>query len=84
MLAAVLLSLPPSVSAQSRESQVTAVLESFYGAMETGDRATAMSVIAPDAVFVEPRTLETRSQYEANHLPADIEFERQVAANVLE
>ena len=37
-----------------------------------------MSVIAPDAVFVESGTLETRAQYEANHLPADIEVERQV------
>ena len=36
------------------------------------------AVIAPDAVFVESGTLETRAQYEANHLPADIEFESQV------
>lgn len=32
--------------------------------MKTGDKAAAMSVIAPDAVFVESGTLETRSQYE--------------------
>jgi hypothetical protein len=37
-----------------------------------------MSTIASDAVFVESGTLETRSEYEANHLPADIEFESQV------
>jgi ketosteroid isomerase-like protein len=78
MLAAVLVSLPAYVSAQSRESQVTAVLDSFYGAMKTGDKSAAMRVIAPDAVFVESGTLETRAQYETNHLPADIEFERQV------
>jgi ketosteroid isomerase-like protein len=78
MVAAVV-SLPASVSAQSRESQVTAVLESFYGAMKTGDKSAAMRVIAPDAVFVESGTLETRSQYEADHLPADVEFERQVS-----
>jgi ketosteroid isomerase-like protein len=78
MLAAVLVSLPAYVSAQSRESQVTAVLDSFYGAMKTGDKSAAMRVIAPDAVFVESGSLETRAQYETNHLPADIEFERQV------
>ena len=79
MIAAVLVSLPTYASAQSRETQVTAVLESFYGAMKTGDKSAAMRVIAPDAVFVESGTLETRSQYEADHLPADIEFERQVS-----
>jgi hypothetical protein len=81
MLSALVVSLPTCVSAQSRESQVTAVLDSFYGAMKTGDKTAAMRVIAPDAVFVESGTLETRAQYEANHLPADIEFESQVTGN---
>jgi len=60
------------------EAEVTAVLESFYGAMKKGDPAAAMSVIAPDAVFLESGKLETRAEYEMNHLPADIEFESQV------
>jgi ketosteroid isomerase-like protein len=62
----------------ARESDVTAVVESFYGAMKAGDKAAAMRVIAPDAVFLESGKLETRAEYEANHLPADIEFESQV------
>jgi hypothetical protein len=37
-----------------------------------------MKVIAADAVFLESGNLETRQQYEENHLPADIEFEAQV------
>jgi ketosteroid isomerase-like protein len=37
-----------------------------------------MSVIAPDAVFLESGKLETRAEYETNHLPADIEFESEV------
>ncbi|MEQ1759948.1 MAG: nuclear transport factor 2 family protein [Vicinamibacterales bacterium] len=57
---------------------VTAVFEAFYGAMKTGDIAAAMRTIAPDAVFVEGGRLETRAEYESNHLPADIEFERAV------
>lgn len=60
------------------ETDVTAVVESFYGAMKKGDRTAAMQLIAPDAVFLESGRLETRAEYEANHLPADIEFESQV------
>jgi ketosteroid isomerase-like protein len=59
-------------------AEVTEVVESFYGAIKKGDAAAAMSVIAPDAVFVESGKLETRAEYESNHLPADIEFESQV------
>jgi ketosteroid isomerase-like protein len=60
------------------EAEVIAVLESFYGAMKKGDNAAAMALIAPDAVFLESGMLETREEYEKNHLPADIEFESQV------
>jgi ketosteroid isomerase-like protein len=60
------------------ESDVVAVLDRFYGGIKSGDRAAVMSVVAPDAVFVESGGLETRAEYEMNHLPADIEFEAQV------
>jgi ketosteroid isomerase-like protein len=60
------------------EAEVSAVLESFYGAIKRGDGKAAMSVIAPDAVFIESGRLETRAEYEANHLPLDIGFEKQV------
>ncbi|HLG55590.1 MAG TPA: nuclear transport factor 2 family protein [Vicinamibacterales bacterium] len=80
VLACTLLCLSSCAQAPTppRDADVTAVLESFYGAMKTGDRAAAMRLIAPDAVFLESGTLETRAEYEANHLPADIEFESQV------
>jgi ketosteroid isomerase-like protein len=60
------------------EATVTAVLDAFYGAMKTGDTAAAMSQIAADAVFIESGGLETRAEYEQNHLPNDIAFEKQV------
>ena len=60
------------------EAEVASVLESFYGAIKKGDTAAAMSVIAPDAMFVESGRLETRAEYEKNHLPLDIDFERQI------
>jgi len=67
---------PPAAQA---DAEVTGVIESFYGAMKRGDAAAAMTLIAPDAVFVESGKLETRDEYEKNHLPADIGFEKQVS-----
>jgi ketosteroid isomerase-like protein len=60
------------------DAEVAAVLESFYGAIKRGDAKAAMSVIASDALFIESGNLETRAQYEMNHLPSDIDFEKQV------
>jgi ketosteroid isomerase-like protein len=79
-MAIVVLWLPACTStpATHSEADVAAVLESFYGAIKRGDARAAMSVIAPDAMFVESGRLETRAEYEANHLPADIDFEKQV------
>ena len=65
-------------SGPEAEAAVTAVIDKFYGAMKTGDTVTAMSVLAPDALFVEGGRLETRDEYEKNHLPLDIEFEKEV------
>lgn len=80
VLTALLCLVPACASrpAPHDESEVAAVLESFYGAIKRGDAAAAMSVIAPDALFVESGKLETRAEYEQNHLPADIEFESQI------
>ena len=81
-LAALLASLPACTPAPAppREADVTAVVEAFYGGVTAGDSAAVMQLIAPDAVFVESGKIETRAEYEANHLPADIDFERQVKA----
>lgn len=67
-----------SQSPVDAERDVKAGLESFYAAMGRGDAAGAMAVIAPDAMFIESGRLETRAEYEANHLPLDIQFEKQV------
>lgn len=65
-------------AAAPETTAITKVFESFYAAMKAGKPADAMSLIAPDAVFLESGGLETRAQYEESHLPADIEFEGQV------
>lgn len=61
-----------------KEADVVAVVNTFYGAISAGKPPDAMRLIAPDAIFVEAGKIETRAQYEANHLPADIEFESHV------
>jgi len=78
-LAALILSLPACAPAPAppKESDVTAIVDKFYGGVKAGDKKTVMDLIAPDAVFVESGKIETRAEYEMNHLPADIEFESQ-------
>jgi ketosteroid isomerase-like protein len=79
-LAALLLWLPACAAAPAppKESDIVAIVDTFYGAVKAGDTKTVMGLIAPDAMFVESGKIETRAEYEANHLPADIEFEGQV------
>jgi ketosteroid isomerase-like protein len=71
--------LPSCGQAAPDPAEVTAAIEGFYAAIRKGDPAAAMSFIAADAVFVESGRLETRDEYEKNHLPSDIEFESQVS-----
>src|SRR5262245_13818473 len=82
-LAAFLAWLPacaPAPPPPPQEADVVKVVDTFYGAITAGDADAAMHLIAPDAIFVESGKIETRAQYEENHLPADIEFERHVKA----
>lgn len=76
---AVLLAVSASCApAPPREADIETVVNAFYGAISAGDEKAAMNLIAPDAVFMESGKIETRAEYEANHLPADIEFESHV------
>jgi ketosteroid isomerase-like protein len=60
------------------EAAVRAVVTRFHNSVSAGDGAAAMAVVAPDAVFLEAGGVETRAEYEKNHLPADIDFEKSV------
>jgi ketosteroid isomerase-like protein len=60
------------------EAGVLEAVRSFHGALTAGDTAKAMSLVADDAVFLEAGGVETRAQYEKDHLPADIAFEKGV------
>ena len=60
------------------EAAVRAVVARFHNGLTTGNAAGAMAVVGADAVFLEAGSVETRAQYEKDHLPADIEFEKVV------
>jgi ketosteroid isomerase-like protein len=62
------------------EVAVRAVVARFHTGLTTGNAAGAMAVVGADAVFLEAGSVETRGQYEKDHLPADIEFEKIVPA----
>ena len=75
-LAAVPLAAQPATDASA---EVIAVVDEFHAALVVGDSSAAMQLIADDAVMLEAGSVESRSEYLENHLPADIEFEKGVS-----
>ena len=70
-----------TVPAQGRVSdsaEVAAVVARYDAALASGDSATALALLAADAVILETGGMETREEYRAHHLPADIGFARAV------
>ena len=80
LIVGVLMALNELLEAQQTgdETAVRAVVARFHTALNTGNAAAAMAVVGADAVFLEAGSVETRAQYEKDHLPADIEFEKSV------
>jgi ketosteroid isomerase-like protein len=69
-----------SLAAQSNdEANVRAVVSGFHAALTAGDGPKAMALVAADALFFEAGGVETRAEYEKDHLPGDIEFEKGVS-----
>ena len=75
-LAAVPLAAQP---ATNESAEVVAVVDKFHAALAGGDSSGALQLLADDAVMLEAGSVETRSEYGKNHLPADIEFEKGVS-----
>lgn len=67
----------PSIAA-SDSSEVLAVVMKYHAALESGDSLAAVALLSADAVVLESGGVETRAEYRAHHLPADIEFARAV------
>jgi ketosteroid isomerase-like protein len=57
---------------------VATTVDRFHAALAAGDSATAITFLADDAVILESGTRESRDDYRAHHLAADIAFARAV------
>ena len=83
-LAAFLLAAPAATAgAQDRTADSSAAalaVHAYHQALEAGDSAAALGLLGDDAVILEAGGVETRAEYRANHLPADIAFARAVPA----
>lgn len=66
------------LSAQQRapadSAAVVEVIERYHAALASGDTATAIALLAPDAIILESGGIESRAEYLSHHLPADMEF----------
>lgn len=67
----------PIASAPDRSS-IAGTVDAFHDALVKGDRAGAMSLLAPDVQILESGRRETRDEYEHGHLAEDIEFAKAV------
>ena len=73
--------IAPVASAQTTAADTAAVVaavQGFHNAIATGNAAAAEALLADDATMLEAGGTETRAQYIADHLPADIEFEAEI------
>lgn len=77
-----LLGLPASGQAQNAPSadsaEVASAVAAFHAALEAGDSAAALALLAPDAQVLESGSTETLAEYRDHHLPADVAFARAV------
>ena len=60
----------------SDSGDVAAIVSRYHAALASGDSSGALALLSDDAVILESGSAETRDEYRAHHLPADIEFAR--------
>ena len=58
----------------SNSAAVVETVENYHAALAAGDSAAALALLTPDAVILESGGIESRDEYRAHHLPADIAF----------
>jgi len=67
------------LSPDASDGEPAAAVAEFHSALSAGDAAAAEALLAPDAIVLESGSVESRAEYLAQHLAADIEFARGVA-----
>ena len=71
---------PSRVDAQAPSTDAAALSAAakFHDLLARGDSAAVIGLLAPDLSVVEAGSVETRAEYLAHHLGADIEFAKAV------
>ena len=72
------LEMQPAAGSMQDSAAVAAVIDRFHRALAAGDSATVEDLLLPDVVVLESGGIESRQEYFAHHLPADIAFARAV------
>ena len=76
--------LPANAQPSAPDSAaVASTIGAFHAALARGDGEAAMRLLAPDAVILEGGGRESREEYRAHHLAADIEFAQAVPSKRL-
>ena len=57
---------------------ITSTAEDFHKALAAGEPDRVMSLLSPDALIVEGGTVQTRDEYQREHLAEDIAYARAV------
>ena len=69
---------PTMMQSRGDSAAVAATVERFHAAVVAGDSTQALTLLAPDAIVLESGGIETREEFRAHHLPADIAFAQAV------
>lgn len=69
----------PIPAAAARDA-IAATVNAFHTALENGEPAAAMALLAEDAQVLEMGVRETREQYSGEHLTADMRFAKAVSS----
>ena len=78
LLPVLTLAAPASAQVAGDSAAVAAVVERYHRSLQSSDSASALALLAPDAVIIESGGVESRQEYRSHHLPADIAFARAV------
>jgi ketosteroid isomerase-like protein len=76
------LALPSAAAAAGAErpvsdsADVVGAVSRFHAALTAGDSTMALALLAPDVTILESGAVETRAEYRASHLKADIDAAR--------
>lgn len=71
----------PSHGARADSAAIVGVASRFHAALASGDTVAIKSLLAPDLKVLEGGSVETRAEYFAHHLTADIEFAKTVPSS---